>query len=136
MNKFLKIGLWVVFLTFGASLLIPTTFDCHSPDKKKQVIAEMHALNTSLKMFYIHVGRYPTKDEGLEILWNTDKGSAISGYRKSGYFGREIKDPWGNSYQYSIDGQSPNQIKLWSLGDTSNKGEPIVYIREDNENKL
>lgn len=130
MRKFLKIGLSVLLIIFGASLLIPTTTDCYLVDNKKRAIAEMHAINTAIKMFYINVGRYPTREEGLEILWNTEKGLLISGYRKDGYIGRQVKDPWNNDYQYSIDQKSEDKIKLWSLGDIANKGEPIVHVHD------
>jgi general secretion pathway protein G len=93
MNKFLKIGSFVVFLILGASLFIPITYEDCTPNTDQKAIADMSAINTALEMFYLDVGRYPTQEEGLEILSNTEKGSAITGYKKSGYLERQVKDP-------------------------------------------
>lgn len=132
MKKFLKIGLPLVFILFGASLFILVTYEDCIPNTDQKAIADMSAINTALKMFYLDVGRYPTQEEGLEILSNTEKGSAITGYKNSGYLERQVKDPWGNEYQYSIGEQSSHKFKLWSLGNPPETDGPIVYEPENN----
>jgi general secretion pathway protein G len=66
-----------------------------------QIATIMHAID----MFYLEQGRYPTNDEGLDILTrpNEKTGEPLM---------RSIpRDPWGNAYQYNSPGlNAPYEI--------------------------
>lgn len=75
---------------------------------------EIKNLSTSLDLFLIDVGRYPTQQEGLSALV-ASPGSLPS------WHGPYLKDktlpadPWGHPYQYRIPGQN-GEYDLFTLG--------------------
>ena len=66
---------------------------------------EIKSLETSLDLFMIDVGRYPTQQEGLQVLVTNPGGIP-------GWHGPYLKatnvplDPWGHAYQYRFPGQT------------------------------
>ena len=75
----------------------------------------MANLGTSLDLFLIDNGRYPTQQEGLQAL-------VINPGGLPGWHGPYIKtrsgmplDPWGHPYQYRIPGQSA-EYDLFTVG--------------------
>ena len=121
MNKILKISLWVCLFLVFIYIFSVVAITNLNPEETRTVNADIHRIHIALRLFKLDVGRYPTKEEGLSILWDIKKGLALSGYRKSGYL-EAVQDPWGNDYQYLTDKQ---EIKLWSVGDTSS-GDGII----------
>jgi len=77
-------------------------------------------LSLALDLFEQDVGRYPTTDEGLEVLVRNPGIPTWNGpYVKGG----ELKpDPWGNLYSYSIDPQNEKQYILTSPGPDGHAG--------------
>jgi general secretion pathway protein G len=66
--------------------------------------ADIRYISKSLELFYSDKGRFPTTEDGLEILLNS-------------YVDRLPKDPWGNPYNYVYPGQhNKNSFDLWSNG--------------------
>ena len=125
MSKKLKILFWFGLLLFATYVISLITVKSLNSEEIRTANAEMLTIHTALKLFKLDVERYPTKEEGLEILWDTKKGLALRGYKKSGY-SEPIKAPWGNKYQYLIDEESGQPVKLWTLGNPSNKDELIL----------
>ena len=89
-------------------------------------ISRSGPIAVSLNMFRLHVGRYPTTEEGLRALWEkpdtldeTDKwvGPYIEDVNS-------LKDPWGkNEYQYRSPGEySVDSYDLWSMGPDKEDG--------------
>ena len=71
--------------------------------------------DTKLKTFQLHVGRYPSTDEGLQALV-TQPGSIEDGWRGP-YVDELPEDPWNRPYQYQFPGErKPNGYDLWSMG--------------------
>jgi general secretion pathway protein G len=75
----------------------------------------MANIGTSLDLFLIDNGRYPTQQEGLQAL-------VINPGGLPGWHGPYIKtrsgmplDPWGRPYQYRIPGQSA-EYDLFTVG--------------------
>lgn len=71
---------------------------------KAEIATIVQALNT----FYTTYGRYPTNEEGLDVLLRpTEKlpEPLLEG---------NPKDPWGNPYQYNSPGQAgPFEVVSW-----------------------
>jgi general secretion pathway protein G len=71
-------------------------------------------LSTSLDLFQLDVGRYPTQQEGLEALV-ANPGALPS------WHGPYVKsmtvplDPWGHPYQYRFPGSNGNDFDLYTL---------------------
>lgn len=68
--------------------------------KQNAVKAEMSAIMTALETFYTMQGRYPTNEEGLQLLASKPAtgGEALLKHLP--------RDPWGREYQYNNPGQT------------------------------
>lgn len=68
----------------------------------KQNVARMDIskIVQALETFYIQYDRYPTNEEGLEIL------AAKTSKFPAGILTAVPRDPWGNSYQYNAPGRA------------------------------
>lgn len=76
------------------------------------------SLNAPLEQYRIHMGSYPTTEEGLRALYQAPAGRET---RWRGPYIREIPvDPWGNEYQYRFPGQrnplGARGFDIWSRG--------------------
>jgi general secretion pathway protein G len=72
-------------------------------------------LETPLMNFRIHMGRYPTTEEGLQALLTRPSDEATNW--QGPYVRRLPNDPWGNAYQYRFPGErNPERFDLWSFG--------------------
>ena len=76
-------------------------------------------LALALDLFEQDIGRYPSDEEGLEILIE-DPG--IVGW-KGPYLKSDLEpDPWGNAYEYSLDPENPRRYLLRSAGPDGRTG--------------
>ncbi len=78
------------------------------------------SLNAPLEQYRIHVGSYPSTEEGLVALFRAPSGKEA---RWRGPYIREVPlDPWGNEYKYQYPGQrnplGARGFDLWSEGPT------------------
>ncbi|MCC5828823.1 MAG: type II secretion system major pseudopilin GspG [Phycisphaeraceae bacterium] len=72
--------------------------------------AEIRTLANAIETFNTLHGRYPTNDEGLEILTS-------SGPRQpERLIDRVPLDPWGNPYQYNSPGRNGEPFEIISFG--------------------
>lgn len=83
-----------------------------------------------LDYFKFTVGRYPTNEEGFEVLV---AGSALpkpNNYSRWGYIKEELKDPWGRRYIYR---EGPLSIISYGLDGSpggEGKSKDIVFTRK------
>jgi general secretion pathway protein G len=75
---------------------------------------QLKQIENSLSMYRMKNARYPTTEEGLEVLVNPPGG-------ESRYMDSIPKDSWGNEYQYRSPGQK-GDYDLWSLGRDGQEG--------------
>jgi len=62
-------------------------------------------LKTTLGMFEVDCGRYPTTEEGLKILVSRPGNISVEGWRGPYFESQEaLKDPWGHEYVYRFPG--------------------------------
>lgn len=68
-----------------------------------------------LDAFRLHVGSYPTTNQGLQALRTPPADLKNPAKWRGPYAQKEIPmDPWGNPYQYELVG--PEQVRIWSWG--------------------
>ena len=68
-----------------------------------------------LDAFRLHVGSYPTTNQGLQALRTPPADLKNPNKWRGPYAQKEIPpDPWGNPYQYELVG--PEQVRIWSWG--------------------
>jgi len=121
-KAFTLIELLVVIVIVGllASLVAPRFFGQLDDAKVKTAYSQLQMISTALDSFRLDVGRYPTTDEGLEILWS--RTSKIKGWNGP-YLPRPIReDPWGGSYIYESPGKDGYEYDLYSYGSDGKQG--------------
>ena len=98
---FSLIELLIVMVIIGllAGLVGPKMFGKVDTSKQKAAKAQISLLETSLDMYRLDMGSYPTTDMGLRALReNPGSNSKWDGP----YLPKEIPvDPWGNPYHYA-----------------------------------
>lgn len=82
--------------------------------------AQLASVASSLELFKLDVGRYPTEAEGLGALV-TKPGDLPDWYGP--YLKEEsgLTDPWGRRYGYSMS-NTPEMFEVYSLGRDGEKG--------------
>lgn len=108
-HGFTLIELMVVIVILGilAGLIVPRIMG--RPEEAKQLKAKLtiESLETSLRLYKLDNGAYPTTEQGLNALTSPpDTGTVNDGWREGGYIekGRIPKDPWDNEFVYLSPG--------------------------------
>ena len=94
-------------------------------DKSKQKAAksQIALFETSLDLFRLDMGRYPTTDEGLQALREKPDDDANW---DGPYFKKEVPlDPWGHPYIYTSPGEHGDYDIMSTGADGSIGGEGI-----------
>jgi len=106
---FTLIELMVVIVILGilAGLIVPRIMG--RPEEAKQLKAKLQieSLETSLKLYKLDNGTYPTTDQGLQALVEAPSSGVLpQKWREGGYVekGRLPKDPWGSDFVYLSPG--------------------------------
>lgn len=108
-SGFTLIELMVVIVILGilAGLIVPRIMG--RPEEAKQLKAKLtiESLETSLRMYKLDNGMYPSTEQGLEALVQApDTGDVPKKWREGGYIekGRIPSDPWDNEFVYLSPG--------------------------------
>lgn len=84
--------------------------------KTTAATAQLRTLESALKTMRIDLGRYPTAEEGLNVLVarpaNLDGGEWLGPYLE----GAVPSDPWGRAYLYEAPASFSGNPRLGSLG--------------------
>lgn len=110
----------MVILVLLASLVAPRVIGYLGSSRTKTAKVQIESLATSLELYKLDVGRYPTSGEGLSGLvkrppntktWNGPylKGNVVP------------KDPWGFDYQYKFPGEH-GEFDILSFGADNQQG--------------
>jgi general secretion pathway protein G len=97
-----------------AGIVGPQVMKHMGASKTKAAKVQIEGLASSLDMYKLDVGRYPSTDQGLSAL--IEKPSDVE--RWNGPYLRKAKvpvDPWQQPYQYKFPGEHGN-FDLFSLG--------------------
>jgi general secretion pathway protein G len=111
---FTLIELLIVMILLGllAALVAPKMFQKVGSSKLKSAKMQIALFGTALDAFRLDVGRYPTREEGLEAL---RRNPGLQGW-DGPYLPKEIPmDPWNRPYLYASPGEH-GDYDLVSLG--------------------
>lgn len=96
----IEIMVVVIVLSILAAVIIPNFASKPDEAKAAKARSDVSTIYTLLEHFRLDMGRYPTEDEGLEVLRRPPDASDASRW-KGPYATKDIpKDPWGNAYKY------------------------------------
>ncbi len=121
---FTLIELLIVMVIIGllAALVGPRLFGHLGKSEVKAAKAQIEMLGTALDGFRLDLGRYPTTDEGLKLLWAKPENPDIATTWHGPYLKKAVeKDPWGNPYVYKSPGEH-GDYDLSSLGKDGKEG--------------
>lgn len=110
----------LVILVLLASIIGPRVIGYLGSSRSKTAHVQVESLVTSLELFHIDVGRYPTSAEGLDALVKNTGG--IAGW--SGPYinkGEVPLDPWGKPYKYESPAAN-RPFVVYSLGRDGKEG--------------
>jgi len=118
---FTLLELLVVMVIIGllAGFVAPRYFAQVGKSQVKVTRAQLDALDKALDQFRLDVGRYPTSEEGLQVLVTAPSNVA-------GWAGPYLKkgvpaDPWGRPYLYQQPG-THGDFDLYSYGRDGHAG--------------
>ena len=116
-SGFTLVELLVVMVIIGmlASLVVFKTRSYLIASKRNAAKAEIAKIVQAVESFYAAHDRYPTNDEGLEILAS---GTDVF---PDGLLNKVPSDPWSNPYQYNSPGQS-SPFEVICLGADGREG--------------
>ena len=99
---FTLVELLVVMVIIGmlASLVVFKTRSYLIASKQNAAKAEIARVVQALESFYAAYDRYPSNDEGLQVLVS---GSDVF---PDGILNKVPRDPWSNDYQYNSPGRA------------------------------
>ncbi len=112
---FTLIELMIVLFILGllAALVAPRLMGRVGKAKQKTAQAQIQLLATALDLFHLDVGRYPTEDEGLKVLYQ--RPESLPSWAGPYLDKPPPKDPWGRDYNYKCPGDH-GPYDLWSWG--------------------
>jgi len=116
-SGFTLLEMLVVLVIIGllAGLVGPQLLSRVDTSKVSAANTQARVLKTSLDTMRLDIGRYPTKEEGLNILNTAPTDERMARRWRGPYLAEDVPlDPWGNPYQYLPENDT--SIALFSLG--------------------
>jgi general secretion pathway protein G len=111
----IEIMVVVVILGILAATIIPQFIGTTQDAKISAAKAQVAEIDSALERFYVHMDRYPTAEEGLQVLVTAPAGGE---QKWRGPYVKQLRnDPWGNPYQYIVPGtHHTTSFDIWSRG--------------------
>lgn len=127
-RAFSLVELIVVMVILGmlAGLVAVRTRGYLINSKQNAAKAEIAEIVKAVETFYADQGRYPTTDEGLEIL------AAGTDSWPNGFLNKVPLDPWKNRYEYISPGSTEpyEVVSLGADGREGGEGENLDFSSE------
>jgi general secretion pathway protein G len=114
----------IVILGILGTLLVPKFLDKPDEARVTKATLDIKAISSSLKIYKLENGFYPTTDQGLEaLIKQPDTEPVPKNYKKGGYLEESnIKDPWGNDFIYRSPGEDDRDFEIISYGADGKEG--------------
>ncbi len=103
----IEIMVVVVILGILGALIVPNVISRPDQARIEAAKGDLRAIATSLEMYRMDNGNYPSSDQGLEALVNEPSGyPEARRWNPDGYLQKLPKDPWDEPYMYVNDGNN------------------------------
>lgn len=107
----------LVIIALLAGLVGPRLIGHTEGAKVKTAETQIKMLKGALEALYLDIGRYPTDQEGLDILQVAPVDEKARPFWKGPYLDEPVpRDPWHNPYQYNTQGSGNRPFSLFSFG--------------------
>ncbi len=95
----------IVILGILATVIFTRVSDRPEQARRTKAQVEIRQLQTSLELFKLDNGFYPSTEQGLQALVKKPTTGRIpKNYPESGYLDKIPNDPWGSPYVYICPG--------------------------------
>lgn len=110
----------MVILVLLASLIGPRVIGYLGSSRTKTAQLQIESFRSSLELFHLDVGRYPTSTEGLNVLVQRPPG--LAGWNGP-YLTKSTlpPDPWGRPYLYKAPGKN-GPFDIYTFGRDGKQG--------------
>jgi general secretion pathway protein G len=117
----LEIMVVVVIIGLLAAIIAPNVVGNLDRAAETRAKQDIRTIELGLNQFRLDNFRYPTQDEGLQILLGRrDQGINDKEYRR--YLEQLPTDPWGNPYLYEADGDHEKEFDVFTYGRDGKEG--------------
>jgi general secretion pathway protein G len=121
-DGFTLLELLVVLAILGllAAIVAPRVISYLGSSRSKTAAIQVKNIASSLELYRLDAGRYPTEQEGLAALVKAPSGAAAW---NGPYLGDKsaLNDPWGRPYHYVSPGKH-GEFDLFSYGADDKEG--------------
>ena len=105
----------VIIIAALAGMVLPRVLPASDAAKRNIAKGDIANIKVALKLYRLHHDRYPSSEEGLNVLL---KASPSKGWSEP-YLDNKPVDPWDRAYNYSSRG---TEIRIWSVGPDGQDG--------------
>ena len=115
----------VVLVIIGLimGLVGPRLFSQADRAKVQTADTQIRMLRGALETMRLDIGRFPTQEEGLQLLAQAPGNPQAAQRWQGPYLDDGVPaDPWGNPYQYSTRGSGQHPFSLYSFGSDAQAG--------------
>lgn len=113
----LEILVVLVIIGLIASLVGPRLFTQLEGSQVRVAETQAKMLRGAVETFRLDMGRLPTADEGLAVLYAAPADPRAAQRWRGPYLDEAVPlDPWDTPYQYAIPGRDGQPFALFSLG--------------------
>lgn len=116
---FTLLEMLVVLVIIGllAGLVGPRLFGKVDESKVKTAQTQVKMLRGALETYRLDLGRFPSEQEGLSVLYSPPVDPQLKSRWKGPYLDEQVPlDPWGHPYQYGFPGAEGQPFALYSQG--------------------
>jgi general secretion pathway protein G len=107
-------AIWAAVLLSGC--MPPVTNQTQA--KRTITLAQIKLTASAVELFYASMGRYPTTEEGLQVLIKRPRNQANGRVWSGPYIGggKVPEDAWGRPLRYERLAAGPDKFRIWSDG--------------------
>lgn len=123
-NGFTLLEVMIVIAILGmiAGMVVPNLMGSTDDAKIQSTAIEIRNLESTLDMYKLKAGQYPTTEQGMEALVTMPEMEPLPrNYPEDGFLKKVPVDKWGNEYQLISPGEL-GKYDLFSMGPDGEAG--------------